>query len=151
MSFHRSFQLRWSDADANGHVRHTVYPELGAEARLAWLAEVGYDWRRFQEIGLGPVLLREEIEYRREVGLGEQVEVDLEVLALSPDGGRWRIRHTVSRASGEVAARVVVTGGWLDLAKRKLVVAPEALLAVLRDGPRAAEFEELPLLRRDGG
>jgi acyl-CoA thioester hydrolase len=151
MTFRRPFQLRWSDADANGHVRHTVYPELGAEARLAWMAERGFDWGRFQEIGLGPVLLREEIEYRREVGLGEQVEVDLEVLALSPDGGRWRISHTVSRASGEVAARVVVTGGWLDLTKRKLVVAPEALLAVLRDGPRAAEFEELPLLRRDRG
>ena len=151
MTFRRPFHLRWSDADANGHVRHTVYPELGAEARLAWLAEAGFDWGRFQEMGLGPVLLREEIEYRREVGLGEQVEVDLEVLALSPDGGRWTIRHTVSRASGEVAARVVVTGGWLDLAKRKLVVAPASLLAILRDGPRAAEFEELPLLRRDGG
>ena len=27
----REFRLRWSDASANGHVRHTVYPELGAE------------------------------------------------------------------------------------------------------------------------
>ena len=136
MSFSRTFQLRWSDADANGHVRHTVYPELGAEIRLAWLADGGFDWRRFEASGIGPVLLREEIDYLREVSLGEQVAVDLEALALSADG--------------EAAARVVVLGGWLDLARRKLAVAPDALLAILRDAPRAAGFEELPPLRRKG-
>ncbi len=151
MSFSRVFQLRWSDADANGHVRHTVYPEIGVEARLAWLAEGGFDWKRFEEAGLGPVLLREEIDYLREVGLGEQVTVDLEALALSPDGGRWKLRHTISKTNGETAARVVVTGGWLDLTRRKLVVAPEGLLAILRSAPRAAGFEDLPPLRRKEG
>ena len=150
MSFSRTFQLRWSDADANGHVRHTVYPELGAEIRLAWLAEGGFDWRRFEASGIGPVLLREEIDYLREVSLGEPVAVDLEALALSADGGRWKLRHTILKADGEAAARVVVLGGWLDLARRKLAVAPDALLAILRDAPRAAGFEELPPLRRKG-
>jgi acyl-CoA thioester hydrolase len=150
MSFSRTFKLRWSDADANGHVRHTVYPELGAEVRLAWLAEGGFDWRRFREAGLGPVLLREEIDYLREVRLGEEVTVDLEALGISPDGGRWRLRHQVRTIGGELAARVVVSGGWLDLDARRLAVAPAALLVVLRGAPRAAEYEELPPLRRRG-
>ena len=151
MHLTREFQIRWSDADANGHVRHTVYPELGVEARLAWLAEAGFSWNRFEESGIGPVLLREEIEYLREVALGERVSVDLEMLALSPDGGRLKIRHTIAMASGESAARVVVTGGWLDLARRRLVVAPEALLAILRSAPRGEGFEELPPLRGKEG
>ena len=151
MHLTREFQIRWSDADANGHVRHTVYPELGVEARLAWLAEAGFSWNRFEESGIGPVLLREEIEYLREVALGERVSVDLEMLALSPDGGRLKIRHTIATASGESAARVVVTGGWLDLARRRLVVAPEALLAILRSAPRGEGFEELPPLRGKEG
>jgi acyl-CoA thioester hydrolase len=151
MPFTREFQVRWSDGDANGHVRHTVYPELGVEVRLAWLADAGFGWKRFEESGLGPVLLREEIEYLREVDLGERVTVDLEVLALSPEGGRWKFRHTIRKPSGEAAARVVASGGWLDLARRKLVAAPELLLAVLRGAPRAVEFEELPPLRRKEG
>jgi acyl-CoA thioester hydrolase len=151
MSFTREFRLRWSDADANGHVRHTVYPELGAEVRLAWLADGGFDWRRFEESGLGPVLLREEIDYLHEVGLGARVTVDLEALALSEDGGRWKLRHTVANGEGEAAARIVVTGGWLDLARRKLCEAPEALLAILRAAPRAEGFQVLPPLRRKEG
>jgi acyl-CoA thioester hydrolase len=148
MPFSRTYLLRWSDADANGHTRHTVYPELGVEARLAWLAEGGIDWRFFQQANLGPVLLREEIDYLREVGLGERVTVDLELLALSPDGARWKIRHTIRRDGGEEAARVVVAGGWLDLARRKLAPAPAALLEVFLAAPRAEGFEELPPLRR---
>lgn len=151
MPFTREFQLRWSDADANGHVRHTVYPELGAEVRMAWLADGGFDWRRFAEVGLGPVLLREEIDYLREVGLGERVTVDLEAIAMSEDGGRWKLRHTVSKADGEAAARVVATGGWLDLAQRRLATAPAPLLAILRAAPRADGFEALPPLRRKEG
>ncbi|HTT71827.1 MAG TPA: acyl-CoA thioesterase [Anaeromyxobacteraceae bacterium] len=148
MTLRRTYALRWSDVDANGHVRHSVYPELGAEMRLAWLKDQGFDWKWFEEKGFGPVLLREEIDYLREVGPGAEVTVDLEALALSPEGGRWRLRHTVRRASGEEAARIAVTGGWLDHARRRLIVPPEELAAVFRSTPRAAEYEELPPLRR---
>jgi acyl-CoA thioester hydrolase len=148
MSFSREFVTRWSDVDANGHVRHTVYPELGAEVRLAWLAAGGFDWRWFEEHGLGPLLLREEIDYLRELPMQARVTVDLESLAASQDGGRWRLRHTFTKPSGEVSARVVVVGGWLDLATRRLAVAPDDLAAFLRATPRAPGFEELPPLRR---
>jgi acyl-CoA thioester hydrolase len=148
MRFAREFAIRWSDADANGHVRHTVYPELAVEVRLAWLSGGGFDWKWFEAQRLGPVLLREEIDYLHEVPLGARIEVDLETLAASPDGGRWKFRHTFTKESGEVTARVVVVGGWLDLEKRKLAVAPGGLAAYFRAAPRAAEFEELPPLRR---
>jgi len=52
--FERTYPLRWSDADANGHVRHTVYAELGVELRMAWLAEAGLTWKWFEEQGIGP-------------------------------------------------------------------------------------------------
>jgi acyl-CoA thioester hydrolase len=148
MPYSRTFALRWSDGDANGHVRHTVYPELGVELRMGWLAEGGFGWERFEEARIGPVLLREEIDYVSEVGLRETVSVDLEALALSPDGGRWKLRHTIRKADGTVAARVVVLGGWLDLERRRLTAAPEALARILAGADRAEGFEELPPLRR---
>jgi acyl-CoA thioester hydrolase len=146
--YSRTYELRWSDADANGHIRHSVYSELGAEVRIAWFADCGYPWARFGEIGLGPVLLREELEYRREIGLGERVRIDLQAAGLSPDAARWKIRHDLFKADGQLAARIGVLGGWIDLARRRLVRPPEDLAAVLRGAARAAEFEELPPLTR---
>jgi acyl-CoA thioester hydrolase len=146
--FSREFTLRWSDADANGHVRHTVYAELAVEARMAFLAAGGWGWQRLADAGIGPVLLREELEYLREIGLGERVRVDLALAAASPDGARWRFRHGIFRASGEQAARVTVTGGWIDLAARRLAAPPAELRGHLDAAPRTADFEELRPLRR---
>jgi acyl-CoA thioester hydrolase len=146
--FSQEFTLRWSDADANGHVRHTVYAELAVESRMAFLAAGGWGWRQLAEAGIGPVLLREELEYLREISLGERVRVDLELAAASPDGARWRFRHRLFKAGGEQAARVTVTGGWIDLAARRLAPPPDGLRDHFAAAPRAADFEELRALRR---
>jgi acyl-CoA thioester hydrolase len=144
----RSFTLRWSDADANGHVRHTVYSELGVESRMAFLRAGGFGWTEMEAAGIGPVLLREDLEYLRELTIDEQVRVDLRVAAASADGGRWRIRHQVTKASGELAARVTVTGGWIDLHARRLTHPPAGLVALFANAPRTDDFEELKPLRR---
>lgn len=146
--FSREFTLRWSDADANGHVRHTVYAELAVEARMAFLQEAGYGWTELSQAGIGPILLREELDYLREIGLGERVRVDLEMAGASPDGARWRIRHGIYKAGGEQAGRVTVTGGWIDLVARRLVHPPEPLRAHFESAPRASDFEVLRPLRR---
>lgn len=146
--FSRTYELRWSDADANGHIRHTVYAELGAEVRMAFLREGGFDWKSFARFNLGPVLLREELDYLREVHLGESVSVDLAVSGLSPDGARWVFRHQVRRSDGEIAARVAVTGGWLDLAARRLAMPPEPLARLMSSAARTEDFRELQPLRR---
>jgi acyl-CoA thioester hydrolase len=144
----RTYELRWSDVDANGHVRHSVYSELGADARIAWLADGGFPWKRLEEIGLGPVLLREELEYRREIGIGERVRIDVRASGLSPDGARWKLRHDLFKEDGSLAGSVTVLGGWLDLSARRLVVPPEPLAELLRATAQAPEFEELAPLRR---
>ncbi|HUK65981.1 MAG TPA: acyl-CoA thioesterase [Anaeromyxobacteraceae bacterium] len=148
MAICQNYRLRWSDVDANGHVRHAVYAELGAEIRLGWLKDLGFDWSRFASMGFGPVLLREEVDYLKELEFGAEVTIDLEALGLSPEGGRWKLRHTLRRTSGEDAARIVVTGGWLDHVRRRLVLPPEALNTLLHAAPRAADYAELPPLRR---
>jgi acyl-CoA thioester hydrolase len=147
-SFTREFQLRWSDADANGHVRHTTYAELAVESRMAFLAAGGFGWRQLEATGLGPVLLREELEYLREISLGETVTVDLELAGASPDGARWRFRHHIRKADGELAGRVTVSGGWIDLQARRLALPPDALRDHFASAPRVADFEELKSLRR---
>lgn len=147
-SAERRFTVRWSDVDANGHMRHTSFLEFGAEVRIALFQECGFGWKRFEEAGLGPVLLREEIDYLREAALGEEVRVTAEAAGLSPDGARWKVRHLLYDSAGREMARITALGGFIDLSARKLTVPPAELAAGLSRLPRTADFEELKPLRR---
>ncbi|HTP53213.1 MAG TPA: acyl-CoA thioesterase [Anaeromyxobacteraceae bacterium] len=147
-AFERHFTIRWSDVDANGHMRNTAYSELCSDTRVAMLAALGFPWERFEALALGPVLLRETIVYRREAALGEDVRVDARVAGLSPDGARWRIRHRLFKSDGLPMARITVLCAWIGFAARRLVVPPAELALALASLERTGAFRELPLLRR---
>ena len=40
-SFEQNITVRWSDLDPNGHVRHSVYYDYGAQARIAYMQKQG--------------------------------------------------------------------------------------------------------------
>lgn len=147
MRYTKIFIVRWSDSDVNGHLRNTAYSEYATDTRMSYLTDQGWPYGRFEEAGIGPVLLREELDYLRELRLGDTVEVDITCLGLSPDGARFRIGHDLWRPGGKKAARVVLAGGFLDLAKRRLVAPPAALRQVFEGIPRDEGFQELPPLK----
>lgn len=126
-SFSRSFTVRWSDCDVNGHMRNTAYSEYATDVRIAFLEQAGFPFEKISELGIGPVLLREEIDYLRELRLGDAISVDLRQLGLTPDGTRFRFQHDFARADGVKVARIVLDGGWVDLRLRKLTAPPEPL------------------------
>jgi acyl-CoA thioester hydrolase len=146
--FHRRFVVRWADADANGHLRNTAYAEYANDTRVALFASFGYSWTRFQSLRLGPVLFREEIEYRREASIGEEVLVDALGAGVAPDVSRWSIRHRLWKADGTEMAHVTVVGSWLDLEARRAVAPPHDLAEALRSMPRSEPFVEMPAIRR---
>lgn len=146
----KTFAVRWADCDANGHMRNTAYSEYCIEVRMTFLAEAGFGWERFLEHGVGPVILREEIDYLREVRLHETFEVDFQQLGLALDGSRFRLAHDVVKADGKKAARIVLNGGWLDMRTRRLAVPPRALVDAIRRVPRADGYAELPAISPRG-
>ena len=144
--FTRSFIVRWADCDANGHLRNTCYSEYAIEVRMAYLAQHGFGLAEFRRHGVGPVLLREEIDYLRECHMGEEVSVDFAVLGLSPDETRFKIAHEILKPGGKRAARLVVHGGWLDMTTRRLRPPPPELKVVWDRVERVEPFEVLPPL-----
>jgi len=146
----KTFTVRWADCDANGHMRNTAYSEYGIDVRMAWLTEAGWGFDAMQEHGFGPVLLREEIDYLRELKLGEPVKVDLAQLGLSPDGGRWKLQHELWKANGKKAARIVILGGFMDLTARRLIAPPEPLVRLFTEVEKGESWEELPNLKPRG-
>ncbi len=148
VAFEQQIVVRWQDIDANGHVRNTAYSEYATDTRFRYVAAHGYTQERFAELRFGPVILREDIRYRREVLIGQTVSVNFLSAGLSADGSSWRVRQEIRLPDGREAAVLTLDGGWLHLDSRRLMEPPADLLAILQRLPRTRDFEELPSLLR---
>jgi acyl-CoA thioester hydrolase len=111
---------------------------------MIYFAENGFPMTEFLRLRLGPVILRDELDYHREVALLEQIRVTHELAELSADGARMLVENTFYKMDGRLSARVRSKIGWLDLDARKLVAPPEPLLAALQKSPRSEDFKEVP-------
>ena len=145
-AFSQTIDLRWADLDPNGHVRHSVYYDWGAQVRITFLdgRGVGLPWMVAN--GIGPVLFREEAKFFKELRFGDPVRMDLQLAAASEDGRKWRMRHRLFR-SEDLAATVEVDGAWLDLRARKIVVPPADLVGAVAGMGRTEDFTVLPSAR----
>jgi acyl-CoA thioesterase FadM len=105
-------------------------------SRLGWLHAIGGDVRGLRKQGLAAVLLSEEVQYRREVPLEEQIKVTCELVEVSADGSRWRPRLTILRMDGVEAALVRSLSVWIDVDARKITAPLTELRAVLESRDR---------------
>jgi len=139
--FVKEIQVRWSDFDPNFHVRHTSYYDWGALSRIDFLEENGLTIEIMKRENFGPVLLREECVFKREVIHGDQIFVELEVLKSKRDFSRWVLQHPIKKGDGTLAALITVEGGFIDTIKRKLTAPKGIVEAVFGLMPRGANFE----------
>lgn len=142
--YSKQFLAGWGTMDFNGHLANVAYLDLAADVRLAFFADHGFPPGEFRRLALGPVIRKDELEYFREVGLHDTVTVTFAALAMSADGARFVLENEIWLATGQRAATVRSTGGWLDLRARRLVVPPATLRAALLQVPRTPDFVELP-------
>jgi acyl-CoA thioester hydrolase len=141
-------EVRWADLDANGHARHTAFLDWATHGRIAAFASQGLTMARFSELGVGPVIFREEADYLREVSGDDRITISFEFTGGSVNWKHFRIRHVLTRLDGVHCATVVVRGAWIDIRERKVVVPPEPLVRACQALPRAADFEVLVSSRR---
>ncbi len=134
----------WGDMDFNSHMRNTAYLDKSADVRMMYFSENGFPMIEFARRRLGPVVMKDEVEYFKEVGLLEPLRVTVSNAGLSEDGSRFLVRNEFFRSDETLAAKVTSAGGWLDLSTRKLVAPPEALLRALQSLARTEDFEVLP-------
>lgn len=142
--FEKRLMAGWGDMDFNSHMRNTAFLDKSADVRMLFFSENGFPTEEFIRRKIGPVIMKDELEYFNEVRLLDELRITLAQAGLSQDGSRFLVRNEIWRADGKLAARVSSAGGWLDLAARKLVVPPEALLAAMRSLPQTDDFQILP-------
>jgi acyl-CoA thioester hydrolase len=145
MSYKITFQTRWSDFDANKHMRHSAYNDYAAECRVRFLSENGFDMDVFEKGKFGPILFREETNFLREVKLGEDISIELFLEGVSEQGERFKFYHKIFRQDGVLAAEIRVFGAWIDLERRKLTTPPFEAMYVLNALEKTDNFETIPV------
>ena len=140
-TFSRDIQVRWSDLDPNFHLRHSVYYDWGAFCRIEFLNRFGLSAEVMSSLHIGPILFREECVFRKEVRLGDEVQIDLKIIRGRKDYSRWSIQHQITKNGGTLCAVLTVEGAWMNTQQRKLTSPPEEVFHVFEKMPKAEGFE----------
>jgi acyl-CoA thioester hydrolase len=140
----RRFLAGWADMDWNSHMANTAYLNKVVDARLLALADKGLPAEEFIRLRLGVVVMKDELEYKREVKWMEEIDISFSLAGFAPDGSRFKVQNEILRTNGDLAARITSTGGFMDLDVRKLVAPPPVVLAAYLSLPRTEDYVELP-------
>lgn len=147
-TFSMPVSIRWSDIDANRHLRHSVYYDFGAAGRMQLLSERGLTTHKLEELQIGPILFREEAVFRREILLEDKITLTVEMHKSTADFSRWSLRHTFLKGDGVLAATLTIDGAWIDLQARKLAKPSEFIQNIFSEFPRSSDFEWITPTRK---
>lgn len=141
--FEQKFVAGWGEMDVNCHMRNSAFLDTCSNVRLLYFAANGFPADEFARRSIGPVVMHDDIRYEAEIRLLEEITVTLALAGLSDDGSRFTLRNEFRKSDGKLAASVTSTGGWLDLARRRLTTPPAELLRPLRELTRTDDFRVL--------
>jgi acyl-CoA thioester hydrolase len=140
----QKFLAGWADMDWNSHMANTAYLNKVVDARVLMLAQKGFPLEAFIRLRLGVVIMKDELEYRREVKWMDEIGITFAVAGLAGDGSRFKLVNQILNAKGALCARITSIGGFMDLDARKLVAPPAAVLAAYQSLPRTEDYADLP-------
>jgi acyl-CoA thioester hydrolase len=142
--FEHRFRVGWSDLDANAHMGNTSYLDHASNTRMIFFSQHGFSVGRFASEKFGPVVMRDELVYRKELRLMDEFTVSFESAGISYDGVRFRVRNTFYNTANDVAATVTSEGVWFDLERRRPRVPPHDLESLMRALGRSSDYAEIP-------
>lgn len=142
-AYSMTYEVRWTDIDANRHVRYSAYIDAAAELRYHFFTQHNLPPDAFDNLGVGPVYTTLTANFFREVRLGETLTITYQLAGLSESGIRWKMKHDFIKANGKKAVTVALEGTILDLATRTPVRPTPEIMAAFQQVPRSSDFEVL--------
>ena len=139
--YKKKVEIRWSDLDPNFHLRHSVYYDFGAFARISFMHEHGLTPFVMQQQQIGPILFREECIFKKEIHFNDTVEVSLQLLKASKDMSRWTMQHEIFKNKHILSAIITIDGAWIHTGLRKLTSPPPDFIKIYEAIPQSTHFE----------
>lgn len=140
-SFYTDVTIRWSDLDPNFHVRHSVYYDWGAYARMNFLAHAGITLPLLMQHHIGVILLREEAIFKKEIHYNDTVKISIKMRSMTASGDRWSLQHELQNSNGIIHAIINIDGAWMNTEIRKLVAPPLSFQEMFLTIPKTEDFK----------
>lgn len=112
--------IKENHLDTFGHVNNATYLELYEQARWEALNDHGVSVQKIIQDQVGPVLLKVELSFKKELLLRENIEIRSELIE-KVNHKVMRVRQTMLDKNQEVASIAIFDIGVMDLTKRKLI------------------------------
>lgn len=133
--FTTRISVRGYEVDSTGHLHGATYLDYGDHARWELLRVAGITTEDLLEAGLGPVTLDTSVQFHHELLAGDVLDVTCTFVW--GEGKTFRVEQELVKLDGTVAARIVSTGGLLDLSTRRLAADPHLRWTTIADNPTA--------------
>lgn len=118
-------EVRPTEIDALGHVNNAKYLEYLEWGREEWYQEAGIPFDELTAIGIGTVVVRIEINYRKEARLGDRLLVVTEPYCKG--NSSYLLQQKIYNQHQERVADAIITGVTISLEKRASVPLPTVL------------------------
>jgi acyl-CoA thioester hydrolase len=139
--YEKTFHVGWANVDFNGHLGNTSFLDLAVDVRMFFFAENGFPVSEFQRLRFGPVIMKDEITYFKEMYMLDKIRITFQGAGMSDDASRFKLRNDFFREDDRLAASLTTNGGWLSFETRKLIVPPKKLANAMRGLARTDDFE----------
>jgi acyl-CoA thioester hydrolase len=96
-----SYEIRWSDLDANGHVNYSAYINATGDLRYRFFSEHNFPPDKFVKLGIGPVYTAIHAQFLREVRMAETVTITYALSGLSPKAAGGKSSMISSSPTGK--------------------------------------------------
>jgi len=140
----KNLDIRWADLDPNFHVLHSKYYDFGAYCRMSFFTEHGITPELLLQHHIGPIILREECVFRKEIRFGETISINLVISKASGGYRRWTFNHEIFKNGDILAATITLDGAWMDTQTRRMAIPPPEFAACFDSIPRSSVFESFP-------
>ncbi|NNK86881.1 MAG: thioesterase family protein [Flavobacteriaceae bacterium] len=141
--YFKSFEIRWGDLDANGHLGNADYIAFMSHTRMSFFTEQGLSLENMRESGLGPIALYEHVYYFKEINISDEIRVSLEIVGFTTDTQFIKMEHNFYNQHGQNLAFSEILFSWIDLKTRKLGRLSPDLQRKIMSFPKAARFKIL--------
>ena len=94
------------------------------------------------EKNIGPIVFREECQFKKEIKFGDEVTATLRLHKLSDDHRKWTFINELYINGTTLAAVITVDGAWMDTKLRKVAIPPDEFKTGFGLIPKTENFNQ---------
>lgn len=128
--YHSELLILESHLDSFGHVNNAAYLTLFEQVRWEWISSQGVGLDYVKKNQIGPVILELNLEFKKELLCREKIKVESRFIAMK-NALVMELEQKMFKPNGDLATRLLLKVGVMDMQARKLIRPPEIWLNAL--------------------